>query len=433
MKITLDLVRQILREALGFESFTAGFITQVTEDPGHPTAGITRDGRLRYNPEFVAKHVSCKDDLFSLIFHELLHPMFGHFIHGCGEIENIAADAIINAVITNLYSDQSAHGNLFRKTHGEKGMEGLLRPGSNMANSRFCGVYEALYPMWGHSKDGITTGELITTLKILTETERVGHVLLLGTHGAPHDGNAGVSARLPEDVLVRIAEEIKRSVRESSFMQAGYSSTLLELLLEALNTHLSIRRVLLRKFATKRKVDKFKELFQTRRMSVSPLPLHPSKRDLVLLATGIYPFHFHNQLLEAGKRDQGLAIYLDVSGSVNQYLPRILRILRSLRKEITTVFQFSNKVVETSFETLLKGQVQTTYGTDFNCVARSILDKGFDKAILITDGCASLSSEHQEKLRRQRLTTLTVLFDEADSCEAFSGFGDVVQLVDICQ
>ena len=433
MKIALDIVRQILREALGFESFTAGFITRVTEDPDHPTAGITRDGRLRYNPEFVARHVACKEDLFSLIFHELLHPMFGHFIHGCGEIENIAADAVINAVITTLYSDQSAHGNLFSKTHRDKGLEGLLRPGSKMVNSRFCGVYEALYPMWGHSKDGITSGELITTLKILTETERVGRVLLLGTHGAPSDGKVAAAAGLPEEVLVRIAEEIKRSVREISSRQAGSSGTLLELLLEALNTHLSIRRVLLRKFATKRKVDRFKELFQTRRMSVSPIPLHPSKRDLVLLASGIYSFHFHNQILTAGKRDRGLAIYLDVSGSVNQYLPRILGILRSLRKEITTIFQFSNKVVETSFDALLKGQVQTTYGTDFNCVARSIIERGFDKAVMITDGCASLSSELKEKLSRQGMTTLTVLFDEADSCEAFSGFGDVVQLEDICQ
>jgi len=433
MKITLDTVRQILREALGFESFSATFISQVTEDPRHPTAGITRDGKVGYNPEFVAKHVTCKEDLFSLIFHELLHPMFGHFIHGCGEIENIAADAVINAVITSLYSDHSASGSLFRKTHSDKGLEGLLRPGSTMANSRFCGVYEALYPMWEHSKDGITTGELITTLKILTETERVGRILLLGTHGAPHDGNAGASACLPEDVLVRIAEEIKRSVREVSSRQAGNNSTLLELLLEALNTHLSIRRVLLRKFATKRKVDRFKELFCARRMSVSPLPLHPSKRDLVLLASGIYPFHFHNQILAPGMRDRGLAIYLDVSGSVNQHLPKILGTLRSLRSEITTVFQFSNKVVETSFDSMLKGQVQTTYGTDFNCIACSILDRGFDKAVLITDGCASLSQELKEKLIRHGLTTLTVLFDETDSCEAFSGFGDVVHLEDICQ
>ena len=61
-------------------------------------------------------------------------------------------------------------------------------------------------------------------------------------------------------------------------------------------------------------------------------------------------------------QDRGLAIYLDVSGSGNEYLPKILGVLRSLRNELTTIFQFSNKVVETPFETLLKGNIHTTYG-----------------------------------------------------------------------
>ena len=112
---------------------------------------------------------------------------------------------------------------------------------------------------------------------------------------------------------------------------------------------------------------------------------------------------------------------------------KILGILKSLRKEITSIFQFSNKVVETTFNALLKGKIQTTYGTDFNCVARSILERGFDKAILITDGCASLSTEHGEQLKQQGLVTLTVLFDDAQSCEPFLNFGDVVQLEDIYQ
>ena len=66
-----------------------------------------------------------------------------------------------------------------------------------------------------------------------------------------------------------------------------------------------------------------------------------------------------------------------VSGSPSECLPKIPGILKNLRKEITTMFQFSNKVVETSFETLLKGNIQTTFGTDFNCIAQSILERGF--------------------------------------------------------
>ena len=47
-----------------------------------------------------------------LIFHDLLHPMLGHFVYDSGKIENIAADAIINAVISTLYPAQSREGNV---------------------------------------------------------------------------------------------------------------------------------------------------------------------------------------------------------------------------------------------------------------------------------------------------------------------------------
>jgi len=207
----------------------------------------------------------------------------------------------------------------------------------------------------------------------------------------------------------------------------------MELLIEALKTHLSIRRVLLQKFATKRKVDRFKEVFQARRLAVSPIPIHPSKRDLVLLAAGIYPCHFHVRLQHVQKRNRGLAIYLDVSGSVTEYLPQILGILKSLRKEITTIFQFSNDVVETLFETLLKGNIRTTLGTDFDCIARSILDRGFDKAIIITDGYASMSHGLKQQLRKHGLAALTILFNKAQTCADFACFGDVVLLEDICE
>jgi len=431
MKITLELVRQVLKEALGFDSFVASFITEVREDNNHPTAGIAKDGVLAYNPEFVSRYVTCKEDMFSLIFHELLHPMFGHFIYDCGKIENIAADAIINAVISTLYPDQSREGSLFKKTHSPRGLDGLMRPSSRMQHSRYRRVYERLYPEMRRVQDTMTTGELIQTLKILAQTENLDSVMLLGTHHGSGDCDGHLGS-LPQEALARFAEDIKRSVRESIGKQAGYSENWMELLMEALQTHLSIRKVLLQKFATKRKIDRFKELFQDRRISVSPIPVHPSKRDLVLLASGVWPCYFHNRLSKLQKRDRGLAIYLDVSGSVNEYLPKILGILKSLRKEITTIFQFSNKVVETSFDELLKGNIQTTFGTDFDCIAQSILERDFDKVVIITDGYASMSDELKQQLKKHGLVTLTILFDNGQSCDDLAEFGEVVQLEEMC-
>jgi hypothetical protein len=424
MKINLEIVRTVLKQSLGFDSFVASFITEVREDSNHPTAGITKDGLLIYNPEFVDKYVSCMEDLFCLIFHELLHPMFGHFIYGNGEIENIAADAIINAVISSVFGRYSAYGNLFRKTHDERGLEGLMRPGSAMHNNRYNKIYCMLYHNY-NVKDAMTTGELIQSLKILAQGENLSMILLIGTHGSPDN-------RFSQENLVKFAEELREIAKASMSRSSGTYKSIIEIFMEALKTHLSIKKLLLQKFSTKRKIDKFKELFHQKKIGVTPIPLNPSKRDLVLLSAGIYPCYFHNNLTKTTKQDRGLAIYLDVSGSVNDYLPKILGILKNLRREITSIFQFSNQVVETSFELLLKGNIKTTYGTDFNCIAKSILEKGFDKAIIITDGCASMSYDLREQLKNAGLVTITILFDRANSCYDFSLFGDVITLEDAC-
>jgi predicted metal-dependent peptidase len=151
-----------------------------------------------------------------------------------------------------------------------------------------------------------------------------------------------------------------------------------------------------------------------------------------LIANGLHPGFFHNQLSTPAQRRKGLAIYLDVSGSVNEYLPKILGILQHLRREITSVFLFSNKVYETRFSTLLNGEIKTTGGTDFDCIAESILERQLDKAVIITDGYASMTEVNKVKLKRQGLITLTILFNRAQSCKEFAVSGDVVQLADIC-
>ena len=433
MRITLEIVRQTLREALGFESFVASFITEVREDPDCPTAGIRKDGRLVYNPRFVAERIGSKEDLFCLIFHELLHPMFGHFIYKSGRIENIAADAVINAVTSMIYARPSGGGGLFKKIHEPRGLSGLMRPESQMSHSRYQKLYEKLY--WRHTRNEtpISTGELIQALKLLSEREDLECIMLLGSHGDGEEQQGEGLEGLSSEELGRIAQDIKKSVVTTMGQMAGQSDLLVAMLMEALRTHLTMRKALLQRFATKRKIDRFKEAFQVRRVCVSPIPLRPSKRDLVMLAAGQPPFYYHNQVSRVGRRDRGLAIYLDVSGSVNEHLPQILGILRGLRREITSIFQFSNKVVEIPFEALLAGRLDTTFGTDFDCIAESVIERKFEKAIIITDGIASMQEELKEKLKAQGFQALTVLLGDYTTCEDLELFGDVVALKEICE
>lgn len=431
-RITLGTMRQTLRQGLGRESFVAGFILSVDETPACPTADITPDGHLRYNPNFVAQYVSTEHDLFCLILHEILHPLFGHFVHGTGELENVGADFVINASVSLLYSRPSGGGSLFQKLYEPRGLPGLLRPESRMRDSRFARLYDAFYGRtWQRSAGSLSTGEVIQTLKVLVPPEECAGLLLLGSHGNTIAGHANGATRFAPDTLCRIAEDLRRAVDVDGLKRAGYGLDLHELFVEILKTHLSFRKALLQKFATQQKVDNFKRLIHRPRASLSPIPLHPSKRDLVLLAAGIAPFHYHNRVQAPVEQKQGQAIYLDVSGSVNQHLPEIISLLQSLKHDLKSIFLFSNKVEEVPFATLLAGRVKTTYGTDFDCIAQSILDRGFDKAVILTDGYASMKPELTEALRRQRARTLTVLFGGKQECPEWAQFGDVVQLEDV--
>lgn len=244
-------------------------------------------------------------------------------------------------------------------------------------------------------------------------------------------GKSGAEEKWPRDAMERMAAELKTSVKDRAGKGSGFAKELASFFLEALRSHLTLKHALLERFLTRRKMDNFKEAFLERRIRASPIPLKPTKRDLTLLAAGVPLCHYHQQGSELREKKRGLALYLDVSGSVMDHLPKILGILRQFRQEIQSVFQFSNHAVETSFETLLKGKIRTTYGTDFNCVAQSILERRFEKAILVTDGFAFLSQELKLQLEAQPFRCLTILFGDRSRCEAFEPFGDVVDLEDM--
>ena len=431
MEIALPLVRGLLREALGFDSFVAGFIRSTTADGKIATACINAHGDLRYNPEFVKEHVKTREDLFCLVFHELLHPMFRHYAYGGRMLANLACDAVINAVISLVFHKQSDSGSLFQKLYEEEGIELILRPSRHVEvrHSRYAGIYSSLYGQRYCTGKRMTTGEVIQSLKVLAQGVQLERVLLLGSHGEAGRGKGQQtgSPRLPEEVIEGLAREIKEAVAGSK--QASHNESLFDMLMEVLRSHLSLKKRMLRDYSTRSRLDKFREDGRRRARQSSPIPISPGKRDMVLLAAGIYPVYFRNRTTRLSSKRKGLAAYLDVSGSVNEHLPKIIGILRNLRSDIRSIFLFSNKVVETPFTDLVdKGKVETTYGTDFDCIAESILENGFEKAVVITDGYASMNEDNQNRLKKAKARILTIVFGGKDECIDLEPFGPVMPL-----
>jgi len=435
VEITLPVVRGLLREALGFDSFVAGFIRSISADPKVETACIDAEGNLRYGPGFVNEHVKTREDLFCLVFHELLHPFFRHYAYGGGRLVNLACDAVINAIVTVVFHRQSNGGSLFQKLYEAEGIEIILRPCLQVQNSRYARIHASLYGKYGMgSTYKMTTGEMIQSLKVLAEGVEITGIVLLGSHGAggERQQETGGVSDLPAEVTEGLAREIKGVLAQGNL--AGHNASLCEMLTEVLKSHLGLKRRMLRDFITRSAVAKFRDFGKRQARQSSPIPISPGKRDLVLLGAGIYPVYFHNRVTQLTTQRKGLAVYLDVSGSVNEHLPKIVGILRNMRNDMSSIFLFSNKVVEASFTDLVdKGKVETTCGTDFDCIAESIIGKEFEKAVILTDGWASLKEESADKLKRARVRVLTVLFGGKSDCEEFAPFGPVMQLDDVTE
>lgn len=432
MNISPGTVRSVLSNAVSADSFTAGLVTSVTEDFTVPTACISADGRMRYNGDFVDKNVKSQSDLFCLVFHEVLHVAFSHIIHGGGELANIGCDAIINAIISCTYPNASNHGALFAKLYTPHGVEGLLRPDSRMDGSSFEGLYGMLYCEYG-SRDKFTAAGVIDTLRILL-AEKKTSCLLLGAHGegVSEEGVSG-EAYGPE-AAGKIAEDIKNEL-DSKGQSAGYVTGLTGMFIDLLKHHKTLKRRLLDSYAVRKKVGGFMQSYRDKRRITSPVPVSPSRRDVVLMAAGVWPGVFRNEaVLHRERRSKGLAIFLDVSGSVNRHLPDILSVVSNSSASDNTVYLFSNKVVEVTMTQLRNGKLSTTHGTDFDCIAEKILEERFKKAVIITDGIAGMQDDNKEKLRRARLETLTIIFGDQSLFHqrsiAFKEFGEVIALED---
>ena len=264
-------------------------------------------------------------------------------------------------------------------------------------------------------------------LQVLTPPEETVDIALLGSHG-----EAGVSSAdsWPQETLEGVAIDLQRVAKRPCGPNAGNGESLFAMLIETLKTQQGFKRALLERYLTKRKLDRFKQTKRENAEMLSPIPLQPSKRDCVLLAAGMPPLQYHNRRPKARQEERGLAVYLDVSGSVNEHLPKILGLLEKLRDNLETVYLFSTVVTETPFRKLLNGHIQTTYGTDFNCIAEHLVQKNLDLAVIITDGYSKLSANSRKHLTELGCELLTVLFGDMSREDVWSDFGEVVRLED---
>jgi len=427
MEITLMKVRQILSPAFGIDSFAVNMIRGVRANPNmpYPTMCMSEDGHMEYDPQFAQEHIHTDADLFSVITHEFLHLAFSHYLHNAlpSSIEHFAIDATCNAMITHMWPKESNKGAWFKGFYAaDKIPDMILRPESKCQSS----IVAKLYPrIWVHSysKKRITTVEIINVLKTLIPPDLISTVLLLGNHG----GNGGEEiSGIDKETAEKFLGELKRTIKKGKL--AGKGGSLSEELLDLIDTNLSIRTQLLSKYACATILGHYLAPTEDLDREEMPIMLTPSQRDLIRMVNlgNIYTFHNLTEVME-DIESRGVVIYCDSSGSVTTHLPEIVSMLQRAKSQLQKIYWFSTEISEVNLENM--ALVRTTYGTDFTCIAESMLEHNYKKAVIFTDGHASMDKDIEEKMDKLNPEILTILFGSNPNKEhTFTNWGPTMLL-----
>jgi hypothetical protein len=362
-------------------------LLRIEETEDVPTASVSCERRpvLRINPSFVRTHCRSDEHLFLLVMHELHHVLLGHtrLFPRATRAHNIAFDAVINAMLVARFPAE-AYRSFFLDLYGAE--EGALRllapPAARRINDRSLErIHELLYG------DHWITSEEVFNAIVDGIGESAGGILL-GDHGADIDtwGTDGRVDAAFVDAIRAIVETWPPP--ETPIRGRSLADTLTSVRVRPRTPDVAVRDVIRRALLGAAQNRYTGALTSTR--SVLRQDAVPNARDrhaAVARACGADPMLYWQASPLRGSRSGRARVFLDVSASMQEYVPLLYGALVSLRAHVhPELRQFSTHVAPLSMAKLAEGQIRTTGGTDIGCVLQHMRTHRICRALVITDG-----------------------------------------------
>lgn len=401
------------------------------------TMGIDKKGRLFISEAFWHKHIKSFDDLSTILYHEFLHPLLGDTDFDVDkddpEIQikyaalNIAADSRINAYIYRFTEIDSE--SFFRNVFTAEILENadylhILTPFGDPKDAKLKAIHQYLYSS-DKIKDFISCKEIYEVVLDLLRKQRdeskdfmkdLEKIIqaLLGSHSSGDEKD-----EMSQEEIDKIVDQLKEEMNEK--YGEGEGDDLVEAVKEELasktpGNNQELHAHLIKPSNEQRVINRslinsmsFNSTFRNVRAEISNYkphkyssPVLPStlfRSDISKMLLGVPSLFWTNIRYVAHRKDLKCPIYLDVSGSMYEYLPLVIKLLTNLNKDLDYVWGFSTKIAKHDLGMLEKGQLVTTGGTDFDCVLQHIIDNKFSHVLVITDGWAYASDELVEKAK----------------------------------
>lgn len=155
---------------------------------------------------------------------------------------------------------------------------------------------------------------------------------------------------------------------------------------------------------------KFREDDRIRTASVLPAL---DRRSNILRFLGLQPLLYTWEVPVRARGDiQKVHCYVDVSGSVFDFISSFYRAVLGCRELVhAKVHLFSTAVSEAAWEELLRGRVETTGGTDINCVLEHLQRHRIRRAVILTDGDVGHPEPEFERLFKETVVGVALTPD----------------------
>jgi len=377
-----------------------------------PTAAVecVLRPRLLLNPDFLAQYCQRDEHLFLLVMHELWHIILAHtrLYPRATLAENIAFDAIINSGLSRQFRQPEYRGFFDVLNPNDEFPQVLLRPPAGWPDAPEypdvtpAGTREILMRLYpppdGRDVAPPLYDEILDLLRDYAREHGLywDQVILIGDHEDPNRDGRALDDPLLKDMLRRM---IKRwpKMKFGGSKQRGGGGEPEEMIADIERSVEQARRAFantLRRCLNPGhgRLRRRSRLLVPGMAGISVLPnardrMAPAKR---LLGAPSTLWGQPGQVKARVSDAPGKAyIYLDVSGSMADLLPHLLSlVIPYVAGGRAEVFQFSTIVEPLPLRSLKTGRIQTTGGTDINCVMEHALDSrpAPRRILLVTDG-----------------------------------------------
>lgn len=387
------------------------------------SAAITCSTRpeLLLNKSFIETYCQTDEHLFMLVMHELYHVILGHthLFKRHTEIDNIAFDAVINAMLCRMFPDEE-YTSFFKEINSDVSFPGcILRPVGKNTPLRYYPTLKNLYLT--NTGTYFEVYECITDeLEDALKRGKVQYVLLGNHQNGTEDENNPLLKKMVDKVISKWPRELIVGGRdlggELEEKTVEYKKTISKEQEKKMKRLLKLSGVM-GGDVSKRKVT-IKDVREDAVVTV------PDYKDRTLLAKSIIyqqPILYNSSVVSRKiVKDSNIhtLVYLDVSGSVDKDIKEFAPLLlRPYKNKECLLFVFSTEVVPVTYKEFKQGKYKTTGGTDINCIFKHYFDlpkrKQTKRVLILTDGqTGRVSNDYFNKIKKQNIEVYCGLFGD---------------------